>query len=122
MKDKQIPKDLKKEVEVLNLYRRGWSKDMAENCFSGMRDANQILFDLYQVSSAIILIMEDTEKGKMPEKILLFHLQKRLEEIVKSEDFDFFASLNELGASNVIDNTTRHHIRVMFALLRILSK
>lgn len=46
----------------------------------------------------------------------------KLKKLVKSESFDNFAALGELGVCNVVTTGTRHHIRVMFEALELLTK
>lgn len=105
----------------LKIYRSGWANDIREGWQFGAEDIQGILFGLYEISGSIILALEQVVKGHYHDKMAMILVQRKLQNLVKSEDFNDYDELCTKGFMSVISSGTKHHIRVMFDCLKILT-
>ena len=117
-----VGSDVQKEIEALRIYRSGWENQIREGWAFGIGGANEILYELYEISGCIIIALEDVLAGRYRGKMAIIMTKQKLEKLVKSKAFDDYSTLGELGACNVITTGTRHHIRVMFEDLEVLTR
>lgn len=116
-----IASDIKKTINELKLYRSGWANDIREGWRNHMKGSQEIEFTLYEVSGCIILSLEDALAGRFRDKMALFLVKKKLEELVVSTDFKFFDELGKAHTCGVVTSGTKHHIRVMMEALEVLT-
>ena len=116
-----LAQDVKKEIEALKIYRNGWENDIREG-WGQNNDAQEVLYELYEISNSIIVALQDVLAGHYRGKMAMILTQRKLEKLVKSDKFDELATMSEAGMCHVITTGTRHHIRVMFQDLEILTK
>ncbi len=109
-------------INALKCYRSGWANDIREGWNFGSQDSKELLYELYEISGTIILSLEEMLSGNYRAKMAMIMTHNKLKKLVKSEPFDNFAALGELGVCNVVTTGTRHHIRVMFEALEVLTK
>ena len=109
------------QISDLKIYRSGWANDIREGWQFGAEDIQGILFGLYEISGSIILALEQVVKGHYHDKMAMILVQRKLQNLVKSEDFKDYDELCTKGFMSVISSGTRHHIRVMFDCLKILT-
>ena len=112
---------VKAEISALKLYRSGWENDIREGWSLGMTDAKEILYQLYEISGSIILALEDVLDGCYRGKMAMIMTKQKLEKLVKSESFEHFSALGDAHVCSVVTSGTKHHIRVMFEDLNILT-
>lgn len=113
--------DVKESINALKLFRSGWANDIREGWDCSIPGAKELTFELYEISGSIILALEQVLAGNYRDKMAMLMTKAKLERLVKSEDFDHFSILNEEGFSHVVTNGTKHHIRVMFECLEVLT-
>lgn len=113
--------DVRAEINALQGFRSGWANDIREGWNVGMPEAKDVLFQLYEISGAIILALQAVEAGHYRDKMAMLLVRKKLENLVKSNSFDELAAMAELGICRIVGTGTRHHIRVMFQDLDILT-
>lgn len=113
--------DVKETINALKLFRSGWANDIREGWNCSMVGAKELTYELYEISGTIILALEQVQTGYYRDKMAMFMTKEKLEKLVKSEAFDNFSTLNEGGVCSVITNATKHHIRVMFECLEVLT-
>lgn len=82
-----------------------------------MSEAKEVLFQLYEISGSIILALQALANGNYRDKMAMILVEK----LVKSDEFDLLATLSDEGTCRVITSGTKHHIRVMFQDLDILT-
>lgn len=113
--------DVKNTIRDLELYRSGWANDIREGWNVAVPGAQEILFDLYEISGSIILSLEDVLDGHFRDKMALHLVKRRLERLVSSKEFRIFDELGRDGFSRVVTTGTKHHIRVMTETLEVLT-
>lgn len=75
-----------------------------------------------EISGTIILVLEQVLEDHDRDKMAMFMTKSKLEKLVKSQDFDDYAALGEAGMCGVVTTGTKHHIRVMFECLEVLTQ
>lgn len=113
--------DVRAEIKALQLYRSGWANDIREGWNVGMPEAKEVLFGLYEISGSIILALQDVEADHYRDKMAMLLVRQKLERLVKSESFDYLSAMADAGLGRVAGTGTRHHIRVMFQCLDVLT-
>lgn len=116
-----LSSDVLQQISDLKIYRSGWANDIREGWQFGADDIQGILFGLYEISGSIILALEQVVKGHYRDKMAMILVQRKLQNLVKSEDFKDYDELCTKGFMSVISSGTKHHIRVMFDCLKILT-
>ena len=116
-----LSSDVLQHISDLTIYRSGWANDIREGWQFGAEDIQGILFGLYEISGSIILALEQVVKGHYHDKMAMILVQRKLQNLVKSEDFKDYDELCTKGFMSVISSGTKHHIRVMFDCLKILT-
>ena len=116
-----LSSDVLQQISDLKTYRSGWANDIREGWQFGAEDIQGILFGLYEISGSIILALEQVVKGHYHDKMAMILVQRKLQNLVKSEDFKDYDELCTKGFMSVISSGTKHHIRVMFDCLKILT-
>lgn len=116
-----LSSDVLQQISDLKIYRSGWANDIREGWQFGAEDIQGILFGLYEISGSIILALEQVVKGHYRDKMAMILVQRKLQNLVKSEDFKDYDELCTKGFMSVISSGTKHHIRVMFECLKILT-
>ena len=116
-----LSSDVLQQISDLKIYRSGWANDIREGWQFGAEDIQGILFGLYEISGSIILALEQVAKGHYHDKMAMILVQRKLQNLVKSEDFKDYDELCTKGFMSVISSGTKHHIRVMFDCLKILT-
>ncbi len=116
-----IAEDLNGTVRDLKLYRGGWGNDIREGWGVGIPGAQDILFELYEISGCIILSLEDVLDGRFRDKMALLLVKRKLEKLVSSKEFRTFDEMGRIGMCGVVTNGTKHHIRVMQETLEVLT-
>lgn len=116
-----LSSDVLQQISDLRIYRSGWANDIREGWQFGAEDIQGILFGLYEISGSIILALEQVVKGHYHDKMAMILVQRKLQNLVKSEDFKDYDELCTKGFMSVISSGTKHHIRVMFDCLKILT-
>lgn len=113
--------DVRAEIKALQLYRSGWANDIREGWNTGIPEAKEVLFGLYEISGSIILALQDVENGHYRDKMAMILVRQKLESLVKSQSFDYLSAMAEAGFGGIAGKGTRHHIRVMFQCLDVLT-
>lgn len=116
-----LSSDVLQQISDLKIYRSGWANDIREGWQFGAEDIQGILFGLYEISGSIILALEQVVKGHYHDKMAMILVQRKLQNLVKSEDFKDYDELCTKGFMSVISSGIKHHIRVMFDCLKILT-
>ncbi len=116
-----LSSDVLQQISDLKIYRSGWANDIREGWQFGAEDIQGILFGLYEISGSIILALEQVVKGHYHDKMAMILVQRKLQNLVKYEDFKDYDELCTKGFMSVISSGTKHHIRVMFDCLKILT-
>lgn len=116
-----LSSDVLQQISDLKIYRSGWANDIREGWQFGAEDIQGILFGLYEISGSIILALKQVVKGHYHDKMAMILVQRKLQNLVKSEDFKDYDELCTKGFMSVISSGTKHHIRVMFECLKILT-
>ena len=116
-----LSSDVLQQISDLKIYRSGWANDIREGWQFGAEDIQGILFGLYEISGSIILALGQVVKGHYRDKMAMILVQRKLQNLVKSEDFKDYDELCTKGFMSVISSGTKHHIRVMFDCLKILT-
>ena len=116
-----LSSDVLQQISDLKIYRSGWANDIREGWQFGAEDIQGILFGLYEISGSIILALEQVAKGHYHDKMAMILVQRKLQNLVKSEDFKDYDELCTKGFMSVISSGTKHHIRVMFDCLKIFT-
>ena len=120
MKDVKI-QDVRAEIKALQLYRSGWANDIREGWNMGISEAKEVLFGLYEISGNIILALQDVENGHYHDKMAMILVRQKLESLVKSQSFDYLSAMTEAGFCRIVGTGTKHHIRMMFQCLDVLT-
>ena len=110
----------KETINALKIYRSGWANEIREGWSVGRLEAREVLYALYEISGTIILALENRINGSNVDRMAIRMTHDKLQKFVKSDVFDKFAALGEIGACGVITTGTKHHIRVMFEALEAL--
>ena len=113
--------NVKSEINALQCYRSGWANDIREGWSFGTQETKDILFQLYEISGSIILALQTVLEGHYRDKMAMIMVKQKLEKLVKSEKFDELAAMSEAGMCHIITTGTKHHIRVMFETLEVLT-
>ena len=113
-------KDAQEVVNTLKIFRSGWANDIRENWKTSIPGAQEITYQLYEISGTIILAMENYLKDNRSDRMPLFLTQKKLTDLVKSKEFEDLDALGTLGVAHIITTGTKHHIRVLFECLETL--
>lgn len=114
-------KDIQKTINALASYRSGWANDIREGWDVAINGAKEIHFALYEVSGCIILALKQFKGGYFRDKMAMFMVRAKLDALVKSDTFCDFDSLGQDGITFVVTNATKHHIRVMYDCLDMLT-
>ena len=114
-------KNLQKQIHDLKAYRATWADDIHDGWSLRTQAGQDFLFSLYEISGSIILALEQVVKGHYHDKMAMILVQRKLQNLVKSEDFKDYDELCTKGFMSVISSGTKHHIRVMFECLKILT-
>ena len=112
----------KETISALKIYRSGWANEIREGWTVGTLEAREVLYALYEISGTIILALENRINGVNVDSMAIRMTHDKLKKFVKSDIFDKFSALGEIGACGVITSATKHHIRVMFEALEALLK
>ena len=110
----------KESISALKIYRSGWANEIREGWSVGRLEAREVLYQLYEISGTIIIALENRINGVNVDSMAIRMTHDKLKKFVKSDVFDKFAALGEIGACGVITTGTKHHIRVMFECLEAL--
>lgn len=113
--------DVRAEIKALQLYRSGWANDIREGWNMGISEAKEVLFGLYEISGNIILALQDVENGHYRDKMAMILVRQKLESLVKSQSFDYLSAMTEAGFCRIVGTGTKHHIRMMFQCLDVLT-
>ena len=116
-----VANDVREQINALESYRSGWANDIREGWDFATPETKKVLFELYEVSGNIILALQNILKGCYRDKMAMLLTLDKLQALNKSEEFDNLSILSEAGLSNVITNGTRHHIKIMFECLQVLT-
>lgn len=109
------------QIKVLKVYRSEWASEIQAGWWADICNSNKLLFELYEISGSIILALQDVEAGIYRDKMPITLVKNKLENLVKSKDFEDHVCLSEMGAGGVITASTQHHIRVMFEIIEFLT-
>ena len=115
-----IGKDVRETINALKNYRSGWANEIREGWSCGLPGAKEVLYELYEISGTIILALENRLAGSGVDKMAMHMTHDKLEKFVKSELFDGFSALGDVGLCGIVRSGTKHHIRVMFECLEVL--
>lgn len=116
-----LAQDVKQTISDLRLYRSGWANDICEGWNCSIDGAQEITFTLYEVSGSIILSLQAVLAGNFRDKMALYLVKRKLENLVNSDNFKKFDGLGKIHACNVVTTGTKHHIRVMMETLEVLT-
>jgi hypothetical protein len=75
---------------------------------------------IYNSRNLIVFIDIHRLAGSGVDKMAMHMTHDKLAKFVKSELFNEFSCLGEVGACGVVRSGTKHHIRVMFECLEVL--
>lgn len=116
-----IADDVTKVMNELKLYRSGWANDIREGWICSIPGSKEIEYELYEISAVIILALENKLAGRGRDKMALFLTKDKLDKLVKSDEFHKFDVWGEAHICGVVTSGTKHHIRLMFECLEILT-
>ena len=115
--------EIRESLNQLQLFRSGWVNDIREGYGVGNKEAEKILYSLYRISSCLIVALENALEGRRYKEVLPLRLvQAELEELVNSSIFKEYDQMGKIGAYQVVTTGTKHHIRVMFEMLDVLTR
>lgn len=113
--------DVQFAVSELRMQRGSWANTIREGWQAGMAGAKEILYELYEVSSVIILAIENRAAGNGRDKMALHMTLKKLQNLVNSKEFKAFVEMTDLGMTRVVSKRDRQTIRKMFDYLEVLT-
>ena len=116
-----IASDITRTIHALKLFRSGWANDIRESWHNHMEGSQEISFALYEISGSIILSLQDVLAGRFRDKMALFLVKKKLEELVTSENFKFFDECGKAHICGVVTSGTKQHIRIILETLEVLT-
>ncbi len=114
-------KNLRKQIHDLKAYRAIWADDIHDEWSLRTQAGQDFLFGLYEISGSIILAFQQVAQGRYHDKMAIFLVQCKFQNLVKSEDFKDYDELCTKGFMSVISFGTKHNIRNMFDCLKILT-
>lgn len=118
---KVLTQDVQQQISDLKVYRSGWANDIREGWQFGDEEVQNILLSLYEISGSIILSLEQVVNGHYRDKMAMILVKRRLQNLVTSQGFKEYDQLCQRGFMDVISCGTKHHIRVMFDCLGLLT-
>lgn len=118
---KVLTQDVQQQISDLKVYRSGWANDIREGWQFGDEEVQNILLSLYEISGSIILALEQVVNGHYRDKMAMILVKRRLQNLVTSQGFKEYDQLCQRGFMDVISCGTKHHIRVMFDCLDLLT-
>lgn len=118
---KVLTQDVQQQISDLEVYRSGWANDIREGWQFGDEEVQNILLSLYEISGSIILALEQVVNGHYRDKMAMILVKRRLQKLVTSQGFKEYDKLCQRGFMDVISCGTKHHIRVMFDCLDLLT-
>ena len=118
---KVLTQDVQQQISDLKVYRSGWANDIREGWQFGDEEVQNILLSLYEISGSIILSLEQVVNGHYRDKMAMILVKRRLQNLVTSQGFKEYDQLCQRGFTDVISCGTKHHIRVMFDCLDLLT-
>lgn len=118
---KVLTQDVQQQISDLKVYRSGWANDIREGWQFGDEEVQNILLSLYEISGSIILSLEQVVNGHYRDKMAMILVKRRLQKLVTSQGFKEYDQLCQRGFMDVISCGTKHHIRVMFDCLDLLT-
>lgn len=118
---KVLTQDVQQQISDLEVYRSGWANDIREGWQFGDEEVQNILLSLYEISGSIILSLEQVVNGHYRDKMAMILVKRRLQNLVTSQGFKEYDQLCQRGFMDVISCGTKHHIRVMFDCLDLLT-
>lgn len=118
---KVLTQDVQQQISDLEVYRSGWANDIREGWQFGDEEVQNILLSLYEISGSIILALEQVVNGHYSDKMAMILVKRRLQNLVTSQGFKEYDQLCQRGFMDVISCGTKHHIRVMFDCLDLLT-
>lgn len=116
-----LTQDVQQQISDLKVYRSGWANDIREGWQFGDEEVQNILLSLYEISGSIILALEQVVNGHYRDKMAMILVKRRLQNLVTSQGFKEYDQLCKQGFMDVISCGTKHHIRVMFDCLGLLT-
>lgn len=116
-----LTQDVQQQISDLKVYRSGWANDIREGWQFGDEEVQNILLSLYEISGSIILSLEQVVNGHYRDKMAMILVKRRLQNLVTSQGFKEYDQLCQRGFMDVISCGTKHHIRVMFDCLDLLT-
>ena len=116
-----LSQGIREEIDQLQLFRSGWANDIREGWSCGMSGSKEILFELYEISGSIILALQQLHDGRYRDKMAMILVKNKLQHLIESETFQEFDTMGKAGMCGVVTTGTKHHIRVMFDDLKILT-
>ena len=116
-----LGEDVLQQIADLKVYRSGWANDIREGWDFGVPEMQNILLGLYEISGSIILALQQVTEGHYRDKMAMILVKRKLQNLVKSEDFKDYDDLCAHGFTNVISTGTKQHIRIMFDCLDLLT-
>ena len=114
-------KNINETINALENFRSGWANDIREGWNCSVPGAKDVKFELYTLAGNIILALEQVNQGHYRDKMAMIMTKDKLQKLVKSKIFDNLSCLSEAGFASIITTGTRHHIRVMFEALEVLT-
>lgn len=105
--------EVRKVIAELRDYRLDWEREIREKWNSQSYDAKQIRYGLYQLSATLILALEDRLAGRGGDKLVLTEPKGDLLILTCSDAFREYDRRGREGTSKVVNDVTKHHIRVM---------
>lgn len=114
--------NINETIVVLENFRKEWNDKMKENWPTLSYDERLILLTLWKINNSVILALYEIQQNKYHSRFAMLLVQKELSGFIKSNLFDNYVALYEHRGYGIIDQNMRHHIRVIFDVLDIITQ
>ena len=114
--------DIKQEIINLKVYRSGWTNDIREGYDFLDSAAKEILTTLCQTADTLIVALQSVLDGHYRDKIYIIMVKDRLEKLINSASFKYYAELGKNGICSTVTSGTCQHIRCMMDDLKVLTR
>ena len=114
--------DVKRKIKNLQIYRSGWINDIREGYDFLDKDQKEILMTLTQTADTLIVALQSVLEGMYRDKIYIIMVKDRLEKLINSASFKYYAELGKNGICSTVTSGTCQHIRCMMDDLKVLTR
>ena len=109
-------------IVTLENFRKEWNEKMKDTWSNLSYDERLILLMLWKTNNSVLLALYEIQQNKYRSRFAMLLVQKELRDFIKSNLFDNYVTLYERRGYGIIDLSMRHHIRVIFDVLDIITQ